>query len=162
MLTAMAPLRPCAVRVVPSSGSTAMSTLGGLPSPICSPAPAAATAGKQQHQMGRQWISVTSEFTLLLRHRATRSRSICNTTAALYTCSRTSKTQSIRCALPMCCPRYASAQADMLAASTGTKQYNLQNNLHLNLPYNWTTPRHCMLTASQRSMRWQAAGVSAR
>jgi hypothetical protein len=30
MLTETAPLRPCAVRVVPSSGSTAMSTFGAL------------------------------------------------------------------------------------------------------------------------------------
>ena len=36
-ITASAPPRPCAVRVVPSIGSTAMSVSGGVPSPIFSP-----------------------------------------------------------------------------------------------------------------------------
>ena len=36
-ITASALGMPCAASVVPSSGSTAMSTCGGEPSPICSP-----------------------------------------------------------------------------------------------------------------------------
>ena len=36
-MTARAPPRPCAVSVVPSIGSTAMSVIGGVPSPIFSP-----------------------------------------------------------------------------------------------------------------------------
>ena len=36
-MTASAPPRPCAVSVVPSMGSTAMSVNGGVPSPIFSP-----------------------------------------------------------------------------------------------------------------------------
>ena len=36
-MTARALGIPSAARRVPSSGSTAMSTLGGVPSPICSP-----------------------------------------------------------------------------------------------------------------------------
>ena len=36
-MTAMALGRPREVRVVPSIGSTAMSTAGGWPSPMCSP-----------------------------------------------------------------------------------------------------------------------------
>src|SRR5580693_3601121 len=36
-MTARAPPRPCAVSVVPSMGSTAMSVIGGVPSPIFSP-----------------------------------------------------------------------------------------------------------------------------